>query len=626
MKKNNSILITIIVLLLLVIAFLVAYIYNNKNDVVDIKNKNMVDYNEYYIPKVDEDGNVEEVKIDLTNAQALEEDNLTSKDKKLIIYYDRNNEEFCYSNSNDMCGNKSIVIETETEEAYRLDYYSNKYVLYKDNNKIKIYNNDEAKSYIVDLRSDYFDYRLAVDEMTKKVIGIIYTESESGNDSYYSFDTGKVLYDKKYSSLSVVSEKYLFGRISKCTENNGCETLKVELLNPKNEEIYLSEDNIGIDNYYPELEFRIFANSKGSFVYLSKFEAEEEILKIYNKNLDVILTFDGLFDTDIDISSNGTLYIIDNSVVKEYDSNGKVINTSKTYDKVYQVISDYFVVISNDKLYLTTMDEKNIEICDWKKNYFYHSALSGWYRENGKYGIYLIVQNDITTKEEVYDYFKDKESEDFESIEDLEDYDLGYEYYYIPSTNEVGRIPTYIGGYAKPVLYLYPQKETKVTITFDHPERLTTTYPKYNNSWVVYAKPNGDLRDLNDKYYYALYWEENLNHKVDFSEGFYVTKDNAIEFLESKLSYIGLNNKERNEFIMYWLPILEKNKKNLVYFELTSERNKYSNINISPKPDSMLRIAIHIKKVNSIINIKEEKLTKFNRTGFSVVEWGGVLY
>jgi hypothetical protein len=77
---------------------------------------------------------------------------------------------------------------------------------------------------------------------------------------------------------------------------------------------------------------------------------------------------------------------------------------------------------------------------------------------------------------------------------------------------------------------------------------------------------------------------------------------------------------------MYWLPILEKNKKSLVYFELTKERDSYSKINISPKPDSMLRLAIHIKKVNDKVNIKEQKLTTFKRTGFSVVEWGGELH
>ena len=34
----------------------------------------------------------------------------------------------------------------------------------------------------------------------------------------------------------------------------------------------------------------------------------------------------------------------------------------------------------------------------------------------------------------------------------------------------------------KPVLYLYPEKEEKVTVTFEHPENLLTTYPKDCNS------------------------------------------------------------------------------------------------------------------------------------------------
>jgi hypothetical protein len=75
---------------------------------------------------------------------------------------------------------------------------------------------------------------------------------------------------------------------------------------------------------------------------------------------------------------------------------------------------------------------------------------------------------------------------------------------------------------------------------------------------------------------------------------------------------------------MYWLPILEKNGQNLVYFELTEERNAYNKININPVPDSLLRLAIHVKKVDKKVNIKEEKLTTFTRQGFTAVEWGGV--
>ena len=178
----------------------------------------------------------------------------------------------------------------------------------------------------------------------------------------------------------------------------------------------------------------------------------------------------------------------------------------------------------------------------------------------------------------------------------------------------------------KPILYLYPEKETKVEVTFSHPEYLETTYPKFDGKWEVTAKKDGSLYDKDGKYYYALYWDEKRTYDNDFKEGFYVEKEGAISFLEEKLEKIGLNEKEKNEFIMYWLPVLEKNEKSLVYFELTKERESYNKIKITPKPDSLLRLVIHIKKVDKKTKIKEQKLESFKREGFTAVEWGGTTY
>lgn len=180
----------------------------------------------------------------------------------------------------------------------------------------------------------------------------------------------------------------------------------------------------------------------------------------------------------------------------------------------------------------------------------------------------------------------------------------------------------------KPVLYLYPKKnKTKVTVKFDNPELLTTTYPLYKDKWVVTADKNGDLYDKKGNFYYSLYWEETKHNSVDWSKGYYVTKENAISFLEDKLKYIGLNEKERNEFIIYWLPVLENNGKSIVHFELTDERQSFNKITVTPKPDSMLRMSMHIKKVDKEPkNIEMQHMKHFNRKGFAVVEWGGVIH
>jgi len=178
-------------------------------------------------------------------------------------------------------------------------------------------------------------------------------------------------------------------------------------------------------------------------------------------------------------------------------------------------------------------------------------------------------------------------------------------------------------GDKKPILYIYPDEEMNISVKVKKPELLKTTYPKYNDGWNVTVKPNGDMFDEAGKYYYALYWDEENNEKEEFKEGFYVTKDNALEFLEEKLDKIGLNEKEKNEFIMYWLPVLEKNGKNIVRFSFTEELQNKNEIIIEPKPDSLLRVHINIKKVNKKVSIKEQEIKPFNREGYSAVEWGG---
>ena len=178
----------------------------------------------------------------------------------------------------------------------------------------------------------------------------------------------------------------------------------------------------------------------------------------------------------------------------------------------------------------------------------------------------------------------------------------------------------------KPILYLYPKQKEKIEVKIEKEELLMTTYPKYQNGWIVTAYPDGSLYDDNNQYYYALYWDEKKTKPCSFDEGFYVEKENAIDFLEEKLKYIGLNEKEKNEFIMFWLPVLEQNKKSIVKFELTNELQDSNKIIINPKPDSLLRVHINIKKVNKEIKIKEQKLEKFERKGFVAVEWGGTTY
>ena len=178
---------------------------------------------------------------------------------------------------------------------------------------------------------------------------------------------------------------------------------------------------------------------------------------------------------------------------------------------------------------------------------------------------------------------------------------------------------------AKPIIYLYPTFEQKVTVELGRPEKLTHTYPKYNEPWEVIAKPNGDLTDLKSgRSLYALYWEGlNTSAKDSIDEGFCIKGEEVASFLEEKLAILGLNDRESEEFIIYWLPKMESNKYNLIRFETIDEINNSMPLNINPKPDTLIRVLMEFKGVDSYKEIPEQKLETQERKGFVAVEWGG---
>ena len=191
--------------------------------------------------------------------------------------------------------------------------------------------------------------------------------------------------------------------------------------------------------------------------------------------------------------------------------------------------------------------------------------------------------------------------------------------------NNLPTINIYTGGtIGKPIIYIYPEQETKVSVTVSRPENLTHTYPKYEESWEVIAKPNGDLVDCKTgRNLYALYWEGINTVEPNMEEGFVVKGEDTIKFLEEKLEILGLNEREANEFIIYWLPKLESNKYNFIRFQTEEEINNNMPLEITPKPDTIIRVVMEYKGLKEPIKVQEQQLQTPERTGYTVVEWGG---
>lgn len=176
----------------------------------------------------------------------------------------------------------------------------------------------------------------------------------------------------------------------------------------------------------------------------------------------------------------------------------------------------------------------------------------------------------------------------------------------------------------KPVIYLYPEQATKVTVRLEHEGTLTHTWPRYQNGWQVTAYPDGTLMEETGIQYPYLFWEGVFDLQYDMSQGFCIKGSNSEMFLQESLARLGLNQEESADFMEFWLPYLEQNPYNLISFQGSSyvDHVKFS---IDPVPDTVIRVFMVFTPLQEAIDLPPQELISPERAGFTVVEWGGAV-
>ena len=184
----------------------------------------------------------------------------------------------------------------------------------------------------------------------------------------------------------------------------------------------------------------------------------------------------------------------------------------------------------------------------------------------------------------------------------------------------------------KPVIYLYSKEEKNVSVRLGHPENITAAYPAYpEEGWSVTVHPGGRLTDkASGRELYSLYWEGKTGEKSIRDNGFVVEGKDTASFLEAKLAVLGLSEREAEEFIIYWLPMMQGNAWNFIRFVPEEEINGSMPLLITPAVERTLRVWMEYTPLKTKLRgIKEQELTPVNRNelnelGFYAVEWGGM--
>ncbi len=176
----------------------------------------------------------------------------------------------------------------------------------------------------------------------------------------------------------------------------------------------------------------------------------------------------------------------------------------------------------------------------------------------------------------------------------------------------------------KPVIYLYPEKTTPVSVQVGAKIRISE--PEYGTGWNVTAHPDGTLINADGKKYTSLFWE-GLGHgqypSVD--SGFVVPQGSLKETLWNHTHKLGLNDTEANEFMDFWMPHMPTTPYVRLTWFGTRQMDELAPLTVTPKPDTSIRLFLDFAGLEKSQQLAPQALSAPQRKGFTLVEWGGLL-
>jgi len=186
----------------------------------------------------------------------------------------------------------------------------------------------------------------------------------------------------------------------------------------------------------------------------------------------------------------------------------------------------------------------------------------------------------------------------------------------------------YFGERAKPVIYLYPTRETRVSVNVKPRGGVSVSDPPIGSGWTVTARPDGRITDpATGRDYPYLFWESpDDSPPFAYREGFVAARAELPAFFRDKLAALGLVDAEIADFLEYWLPVLDEYEWYQIAFVPKATLDTEAPLTVSPKPDTVIRVYFDWKGLEGPASVPPQTLERVERRGFTVVEWGGRKY
>jgi hypothetical protein len=177
----------------------------------------------------------------------------------------------------------------------------------------------------------------------------------------------------------------------------------------------------------------------------------------------------------------------------------------------------------------------------------------------------------------------------------------------------------------KPVIYLYPEQTTTVSVTVEPQGGMTFSEPAYGEGWTVTAQPDGRLTDVTGASWPYLFWEGRGGLYEQPEKGWVIARTEVDAFLNDKLAALGLIANEIADFKEFWLPRMQDAPYYFVTFLGNRAMDELAPLSVNPSPDSVIRVLMDFSPLAEPKAVEPFSIRTPARTGFTVVEWGGVI-
>ena len=375
------------------------------------------------------------------------EDILNETDNKFEYKYD-NKKDYNNDNNNENNNVSQISYEGKKGDSFCIKEYDNHYYIEKDRNSTntrcyscttnncEIFDVSENGRFIVGFdNNEYFTYDYNTNKKTKlnidlikysyinilaekndeNLIGLFLRKVDNKNNysaGYYDLKENKMLID--YGNYSYLTSDYISVK--------------------KNLFLFQTKDNksglININTGQVLLENVNTSEIVNGKLYYCDKSTYNIITNLYNENLKEI--YKGTYKemkiyNDKIILDDNNIYLIYEDDVLKY--------TSKKYNDIFFINSDYIAVNENNKLIIEKIDETYITtLTELKSDYAVHRPEIR--KVNGKDAIVIPMTNERE--------YTDKEKEEYKKNNPETNIDYTcYHYYYIISTGETGRYIDY---------------------------------------------------------------------------------------------------------------------------------------------------------------------------------------